>query len=60
MALAAMAATPGMNLKLIPVGLGYFHPHHFRSRAVIEFGQPIEVCSNFTSYFYQMQLETHS
>ncbi|KAF3930840.1 hypothetical protein ABW19_dt0202092 [Dactylella cylindrospora] len=43
MALGALAANPECNLKIIPCGLNYFHPNKFRSRAVIEFGSPIEV-----------------
>lgn len=43
MALGAMAAHPGLDVKLVPVGLSYFHPHKFRSRAVVEFGPPITV-----------------
>lgn len=43
MALGAMALHPGLEVKLVPVGLSYFHPHKFRSRAVIEFGAPISV-----------------
>jgi glycerol-3-phosphate O-acyltransferase/dihydroxyacetone phosphate acyltransferase len=43
MALGAMAANPSLDVKLVPVGLSYFHPHKFRSRAVIEFGPPISV-----------------
>ena len=31
------------NLKLIPCGLTYFHPDRFRSRAMIEFGEPISI-----------------
>ncbi|EIW72795.1 hypothetical protein TREMEDRAFT_70810 [Tremella mesenterica DSM 1558] len=43
MALGAMAANPELDVQLVPVGLSYFHPHKFRSRAVIEFGPPISV-----------------
>lgn len=43
MALGAMSANSNLNIKLVPVGLSYFHPHKFRSRAVVEFGAPIEV-----------------
>ena len=43
MALGAMSAIPGLDVKLVPVGLSYFHAHKFRSRAVIEFGPPISV-----------------
>ena len=42
MALGAMAATPGTMVRIVPVGMNYFHAHKFRSRAVIEFGKPIE------------------
>ena len=43
MALGALAANPECGLKVIPVGMNYFHAHKFRSRAVVEFGHPIEV-----------------
>ncbi|KAF2812271.1 uncharacterized protein BDZ99DRAFT_507603 [Mytilinidion resinicola] len=43
MALGALANVPECGLKIIPVGMNYFHAHKFRSRAVIEFGTPVEV-----------------
>jgi len=43
MALGTIAADPDCHLKIIPVGMNYFHAHKFRSRAVIEFGNPLEV-----------------
>ncbi|KAL7747782.1 Glycerol-3-phosphate/dihydroxyacetone phosphate acyltransferase [Sorochytrium milnesiophthora] len=43
MALGAMASTPGMDVKLVPVGLSYFNPDRFRSRAVVEYGPPITI-----------------
>lgn len=43
MALGALAANPDCGLKIIPCGMNYFHAHKFRSRAVVEFGHPIEV-----------------
>lgn len=43
MALGAMAADPTCNLKIVPCGMNYFHAHKFRSRAVVEFGTPLEV-----------------
>ena len=43
MALGALAATPGLKVQIIPTGLSYFHPHRFRSRAVVEFGTPITI-----------------
>ncbi|CAM0141891.1 Glycerol-3-phosphate/dihydroxyacetone phosphate acyltransferase [Umbelopsis sp. WA50703] len=41
MALDAMANDPSIDVKIIPIGLNYFHPDQFRSRAVVSFGQPI-------------------
>lgn len=43
MALGALAEFPDCNVKVVPVGMNYFSPHKFRSRAVIEFGTPIEI-----------------
>lgn len=43
MALGALAENPDCGVKIIPVGMNYFHPHKFRSRAVIEFGKEIEI-----------------
>jgi glycerol-3-phosphate O-acyltransferase / dihydroxyacetone phosphate acyltransferase len=43
MALGALAANPDCNVKIVPCGMNYFHPHKFRSRAVVEFGDAIEV-----------------
>lgn len=51
MALGAMTAHPGLDVKLVPVGLSYFHPHKFRSRAVIEFGPPISVDQELVEQF---------
>lgn len=45
MALGAWATSkdPDYKINVIPVGLNYFHPHKFRSRCVVEFGEPIVV-----------------
>ncbi|KAG0347113.1 hypothetical protein BG004_000051 [Podila humilis] len=43
MALGALAANPDLDLKIVTCGLNYFHPHRFRSRAVVEFGEPMTV-----------------
>ncbi|KAL4808345.1 hypothetical protein BDV18DRAFT_151379 [Aspergillus unguis] len=43
MALGTLAENPDCGLKIVPVGMNYFHAHKFRSRAVIEFGTPLEV-----------------
>lgn len=43
MALGALSANPTLKLRIVPVGLSYFHADKFRSRAVVEFGAPIEI-----------------
>ncbi|KAF2749417.1 CTR1 suppressor protein [Sporormia fimetaria CBS 119925] len=43
MALGTVAEKRDCNLKIIPVGMNYFHAHKFRSRAVIEFGNALDV-----------------
>ncbi|KAI0256628.1 hypothetical protein BJV78DRAFT_1165769 [Lactifluus subvellereus] len=51
MALGAMADDPNVKVKIVPVGLSYFHAHRFRSRAVIEFGHPMDVESELVEKF---------
>ncbi|KAI8987852.1 hypothetical protein BDF20DRAFT_904750 [Mycotypha africana] len=51
MALGAMAKYDGLDVKIVPCGLNYFHAHRFRSRAVIEFGSPITVSSELVQKF---------
>ncbi|EMG45178.1 putative glycerol-3-phosphate acyltransferase [Candida maltosa Xu316] len=43
MALGAMDHYPECNVKIVPCGMNYFNAHKFRSRAVVEFGDPIEI-----------------
>jgi len=43
MALGSLAVNPDSGLKIVPCGMNYFHAHKFRSRAVVEFGTPLEV-----------------
>ncbi|QLQ82021.1 hypothetical protein HG537_0G02750 [Torulaspora globosa] len=43
MALGAAAADPNMKVHVVPCGLHYFHRDKFRSRAVLEYGEPIIV-----------------
>ncbi|KAG0648148.1 putative acyltransferase [Hyphodiscus hymeniophilus] len=49
MALGSLAQ--GTQVSIVPVGMNYFHAHKFRSRAVVEFGDPVsippEVINNF-------------
>jgi glycerol-3-phosphate O-acyltransferase/dihydroxyacetone phosphate acyltransferase len=43
-AFEALAKYPGCNVKIVPTGLHYyFHGHKFRSRAVVEYGEPISI-----------------
>jgi glycerol-3-phosphate O-acyltransferase / dihydroxyacetone phosphate acyltransferase len=51
MALGAMADDPNVKVKIVPVGLSYFHPHKFRSRAVVEFGTAMDVPSELVELF---------
>jgi glycerol-3-phosphate O-acyltransferase/dihydroxyacetone phosphate acyltransferase len=49
MALGALAQN--LDVTVIPVGMNYFHAHKFRSRAVVEFGDPIEISPELVKDF---------
>ncbi|CCL99136.1 uncharacterized protein FIBRA_01151 [Fibroporia radiculosa] len=51
MALGAMASNPHLKVKIVPVGLSYFHPHRFRSRVVVEFGAALDVPPELVEMF---------
>lgn len=53
MALGAMSNNKNLKIKIVPVGLSYFHPNKFRSRAVVEFGTPIEIPRELVDLFEQ-------
>ncbi|KAJ7220775.1 hypothetical protein GGX14DRAFT_203583 [Mycena pura] len=53
MALGAMANDPTLGVKIVPVGLSYFHAHKFRSRAVVEFGRAMDVPAELVEMFKQ-------
>ncbi|KAH9484305.1 putative acyltransferase [Psilocybe cubensis] len=53
MALGAMANDPNVQVKIVPVGLSYFHAHRFRSRAVVEFGSALDVPTEYVEMFKQ-------
>ncbi|KAF8188418.1 glycerol-3-phosphate O-acyltransferase [Pholiota molesta] len=53
MALGAMANDPNLQVKIVPVGLSYFHAHRFRSRAVVEFGTALDVPPELVEMFKQ-------
>jgi glycerol-3-phosphate O-acyltransferase/dihydroxyacetone phosphate acyltransferase len=52
-ALGALARDPDLNLTILPCGLSYFNPHKFRSRAVVEFGEPVQVSPDQVAAFRQ-------
>ena len=51
MALGAMANNPKVKVRIVPVGLSYFHAHRFRSRAVVEFGSALDVPQELVDHF---------
>ena len=53
MALGTVHRCPNLPLKIVPVGMNYFHAHKFRSRAVVEFGTPIEIPAELVETFGQ-------
>ncbi|CAB4255091.1 similar to Saccharomyces cerevisiae YBL011W SCT1 Glycerol 3-phosphate/dihydroxyacetone phosphate dual substrate-specific sn-1 acyltransferase of the glycerolipid biosynthesis pathway [Maudiozyma barnettii] len=53
MALGCMDKHPDVNVKIVPCGMNYFHAHRFRSRAVVEFGEPIEISRDLVEKYHQ-------
>lgn len=51
MALGAMSHDPLCKVKIVPCGMNYFNAHKFRSRAVVEFGPPIEVSAEMVARY---------
>lgn len=51
MALGALEVDPACNIKVVPVGLNYFHREKFRSRAVIEFGAPLSISPDLVELY---------
>lgn len=49
MALGALAE--GTHVTVVPVGMNYFHAHKFRSRAIVEFGDPVQISPDLVSNF---------
>ncbi|ESL08040.1 glycerol-3-phosphate acyltransferase [Trypanosoma rangeli SC58] len=45
------AAERGVNVKVVPCGLTYFYGHKFRSRAYLEFGDPITPSKELVELF---------
>ncbi|KAK7203681.1 hypothetical protein BZA70DRAFT_297005 [Myxozyma melibiosi] len=53
MALGAIDHNPDCNVKIVPCGMNYFHPHKFRSRAVVEFGPPLDVPADLVAKYHE-------
>ena len=51
------AAERGIQSKIVPCGLTYFFGHRFRSRAHIEFGEPIMPSDDLIAKFQQNELK---
>ncbi|EEB07560.1 glycerol-3-phosphate O-acyltransferase [Schizosaccharomyces japonicus yFS275] len=51
MALGTLAKDPNCGLTIVPCGMNYFHPHRFRSRAVLEFGAPFSIPSELVEMY---------
>ena len=60
MALGAVAADPTMKVAVVPCGLHYFHRNKFRSRAVLEYGEPIVVDGKYGEMYKNSPRETVS
>eukprot|EP00667_Euglena_gracilis_P017682 EG_transcript_18675 len=55
-AVFALGATQhGCRPVIIPFGLTYFHGHHFRSRAHLEFGEPLHISDEILELYNQNQ-----
>lgn len=51
MALGFSSLFPDSGIRIIPCGLNYFNAHKFRSRAVVEFGDPLDISPELVSDF---------
>lgn len=60
MALGAVAKYPGMEVKIVPCGMNYFHAHKFRSRAVLDFGIPIVIDNEWAEKYKEDSRKTVS
>ncbi|KAM9895614.1 hypothetical protein OXX69_010938 [Metschnikowia pulcherrima] len=60
MALGAMSRDPNCKVKIVPCGMNYFHAHKFRSRAVVEFGHPIEIDADLVRRYNDPEMSKES
>lgn len=59
-ALGHHARNPKSELSIIPCGMNYFHAHKFRSLAVNEFGDPIQIHHDQTDAYKAGSTERRS
>eukprot|EP01048_Picozoa_sp_COSAG05_P013703 COSAG05_NODE_1481_length_4761_cov_4.755684_4_plen_470_part_00 len=50
-ALGAMARHHDVRVRIVPVGMNYFQGHRFRSRAFVEFGDPMDIPSELVAEY---------
>ena len=53
MALQFLAANPKSSLHIVPCSMHYQNGHNFRSRVVIDFGEPIQIAQDVIETFNQ-------
>jgi len=58
MAFETLSKYPDCGLKIVPCGMNYFNAHKFRSRCVVEFGQPVEVPKELVALYIQKERKT--
>lgn len=49
--MALGALSQNIKITVVPVGLNYFHAHKFRSRAIVEFGDPVNIPSELVKSY---------
>ncbi|RUS31415.1 hypothetical protein BC938DRAFT_477864 [Jimgerdemannia flammicorona] len=59
MVLGAMHAHLGLDVKIVPCRLNYFHPHKFHSCAMFEFGMLITISLELVEKFKNSRAEKH-
>lgn len=51
MALGTMARNSDLDVTIVPCGLNYFNPDKFRSRAIVEYGEPLKIDRKLAELF---------
>ena len=53
-----VAARGRTSIRIVPCGLNYIHRHRFRSQVLIEFGEPIDIGTDWTDAYAKDPQET--